>query len=187
MSDTEIMNEDNSNGKDLHWQHLSPASATVRRALMNGKMGDILTSEEMSRLVDDVIYDTTSPEFWRFRQQIEYCAKHGVVWQWVREERVLKCINDEERHYACVEGMKRVRRKLKRTDLRRKATDVNKLPPELRPQHNAYGAVLGAMLQFSQPSTPKQLAARGVQQQPPARKLLEMFTDKAKGEGEEKK
>jgi hypothetical protein len=134
---------------------------TVRliSALQTGKPGDEKTDAELSEVAG---FPTSvgGKGYAYLCSAIRYCDRLGVVWQRVKSEGKIVCLNGGEVLARSGGDVRHIGRTARRSAGRLALVDTTSLPQQDRPRALAIGAQLGAIMLMSKPEATKRLASQ---------------------------
>lgn len=154
---------------------ISPVTSKIVDRLKTGKIGDIVTDEELLNICGK----DTKPHgdgYGNLGTALKILErKHGKVWMRVKGANCLKCCNSEEIADVCDSDIQRVRRRSKRANNRATLVDISILSNDDAKRFMANVAITGTIELLSKRDTAKKLMARETKTSIDLPKLLEAF------------
>ena len=157
-------------------QGMRLATAKLIEALKDGKVGDVLTDEEMFAICER----KTMPDvdgYGNLQSAIRHVEKnYGLVWRRVAGARCIKCLDGVERCGVIASNRRHIGKVARRAVAVGRTIQVDELPELERATALVQVAQLQAVEQFARTQTTKRLVARKATGAPDMSKLLEAFT-----------
>lgn len=156
-------------------QGMGLETAKLIELLKGGKVGDVLTDEEMFAICER----KTMPGgdgYGNLQSAIKHVeTNYGLVWRRVKMTGSIKCYDDQEK-YGVIGSMRRHIGKVSRRALVvGRSIQVDELPESERTEALVQVAQLKAIEQFSRTEMTKRLVARKATAAPDMAKLLQAF------------
>jgi len=170
------MNDEKTESKAFPFEHgLSPASAKLMEKLKTGKIGDIVTDEELTGIcgkntrVGEKGYANLQTAIRRTLRD------YGLVWMRIPKAYAIKCLDSNEIVESLPADMERIRHCSKKALKRGAQVEIGKIPEDMKMLFFARQAQLSVVVVVSENKTTKQLAIRGSTGKFDQQKLLEAF------------
>jgi hypothetical protein len=156
-------------------QGMRLATAKLIEALKDGKVGDVLTDEEMFAICER----KTMPGgngYVNLQSAIRHVEKnYGLVWRRVATAGCIKCLDGVERCGVLASNRRHIGKVSRRALVVGRSIQVDELPESERTEALVQVAQLQAVEHFSRTETTKRLVARKATAAPDMAKLLEVF------------
>lgn len=155
---------------------LGARAALLVKLLSAGKVGDVLTDEELEAACGQPV-TPGGKAYPSLQSAIRYVrVNHAMEWKRMPKANAIKCLNASETLDVGQSDLRQIRRKTKRTLQKVGTVKLKDLPQEQRHAHTILSAQLGALHLCADVATTKKLAARADDiVHPDAVRVLEMF------------
>lgn len=143
--------------------------------IKDGKAGDVLTDEELSRLCGRNTC-VGGDGYGYLNSAINHVLKqYGIVWKRERGANAIKCLEPEEIISTSEQDRKHIHRVGRRTVRRLGTVDIEQLPPTARKAHSLQFAQMATIAAFSSKNTQKKLEVREKVEPLNMAKMIEMW------------
>lgn len=152
---------------------ISPATVKLIEKLKEGKVGDTVSDEELSKICGRATH-VTGNGYANLQTAIRYCLRHyGKSWSRVKTEGRIKCEDTDERIEHVVSDNNRIRRSAARSTQRLVSIPDDEITDTQRPRVFGMLAQAGAIKLFAQNSTAKRLATKHDERKMEPKQLLD--------------
>lgn len=118
----------------------------VRDRMRSGQPGDVITAEEMARIVQKPCRNSRDAAWQVVAREIRYLERQfSVFWRWDGELKQWHCLRDEEKPDDCDRRIKTIRRQARRNVLVAQSADFAKLNKQQQTQLGVTLLVSGAV------------------------------------------
>lgn len=153
--------------------------------IKDGKAGDVLTDEELSRLCGRNTC-VGGDGYGYLNSAINHVLKqYGIVWKRERGANAIKCLEPEEIISTSEQDRKHIHRVGKRTVRRLGTVDIEQLPESVRRAHTLHFAQMATVVGLSARNTQKKLEARQTVEPMNINKMIELWPSPNKPKIEE--
>ena len=158
--------------KVFHIQSHHPCTMALIDVLKDGKPGQEYTNDQLESISGDNIEDHLG----RLYSAIRYCVNHHrVLWQRVRGERKIVCLNDAEVLGTTKSDIKKVCKLSSRSQRKLYIVDKSQLSPDQLKDLQSTGLQLGMFRLFGNKRVKQQLLSNNSSKLPKLEDLRKIF------------
>ena len=150
----------------------SVSARLLLKRLMEGKVGDTITDEELQRVCGDETFPG-GKAYGALLKAIKWCIeKKRLYWEREHGANAIVCRDNEKKLHRVERERKGIQRRSKRALSVAETVELDKLAESERPMFSATVAQLGTLVVFAGKDTTKKLTARAVSEPLDMQKLL---------------